>query len=276
MKFSGVGLRNTFLFAFAGGVFAACGGGADSSSSGAASVDAAYAALVGDVAKCAKQVDGCLSAAGSDSAANDQCRAQFTTCRDSAGARAENSLAAAVTACTSAHRECAKAAQGTDASVGECKDELRTCLSAAHPQRVSDDDAGVDESGGKGSGKGKDCLADLHSCVEADGKAGECAHEVRSCVASALPSADVVSPKQAKDADEASDEGKGKPADAGKPSESSKPEDAGKPADPGSIGKARADEARKCVKSFSGCVEAGSKPQDCVSALKECKGVVEP
>jgi len=271
MQFSVVGLRNTVLCMLGSAALAACGGEADSSSKAGVSVDAAYGALVSDVAQCAKEVDTCLTAAGSDEVAVDQCRTDFASCKDTAGKRAENSLAAAVTACTSEHRECAKANQKTDTGVRACKEELRSCMAAAHPQHA-DDDAGVEESESKPNSGKKDCLVDLHTCVEADGNAAACAQEVRGCVVASLPSGDVVAPKQrptqAHDKDDdagvSMHEGKGKPADAGKP------------ADPGSEGKGRAAEARKCVSSFSGCVEAGSAARDCVSALKDCKSAVEP
>ena len=306
MKSTYLGLRDSLLCALGCAALAACGGGADAARTSGASVEAAYAALVGEVAQCAKQVDACLTAATDDAAA-DQCREEFKGCRESVGQRAEKSLSAAVTACTSKHRDCAKEHQRTDSGVSECKDELRGCLVAAHPQH-DDGDAGVDEAEGKGKGRAKDCLADLHSCVDAGGVAADCAHEVRSCVVSALPSADVMAPKAAKDDDDTADEDeaadensasasgngksgaadaakaadagkpeeKGKPADTGKPAEAGQSADAGKPADPGSAGKARATEARKCVASFSSCVDAGSAPQSCVAALKECKSAVEP
>jgi len=276
MKFTYLSLRNGLLCALGSVAFAACGGGTDSGTTSGSSVDAAYGALVSDIAHCGKQVDSCLNAAA-DSAAVDQCRAQFSSCRDSAGAKAENSLAGAVTSCTSKHRECAKAAHGGDAGVKPCTDDLKMCLASAHGHDGSSDDAdgGVDESSDKGgSGKNKDCLEDLRSCVEADGKPADCAHEVRSCIVAAMPSVDVVAPKR-------SDDGKSKDAGAGedhsgKGGDSGKAADAGKPEDAGSSGKDRSGEARKCVTTFSSCVEAGGAPQTCLSALKDCKSIVEP
>jgi len=280
MKFTYLSLRNGLLCAFGSVAFAACGGGTDSGTTSGSSVDAAYGALVSDIAQCGKQVDSCLTAAGSDSAALDQCRTQFSSCRDSAGARAENSLSGAVTSCTRQHRECAKAAQGGDAGVKPCTDDLTMCLASAHGHDGSreDSDGGVDESkdeSSSGKGKGKDCLEDLRSCVEADGKPADCAHEVRSCVVAALPSVDVVAPRRSDDGD-----GDDKNKDAGiagdrggKGSDSGKAADAG---NAGSSGKDRSGEARKCVTGFSACLEAGGVPQTCVRALKDCKSVVEP
>jgi len=155
------------------------------------------------------------------------------------------------------------------------------CLASAHGHDGAreDSDGGVDESEDESSsGKGKDCLKDLRSCIEADGKPGDCAHEVRSCVVAALPSVDVVAPRRSGDA-----QGDDKNKDAGsaddrggKGSDSGKPADTGKPVDAGSGGKDRSGEARKCVTGFSACLEAGGVPQTCVTALKDCKSVVEP
>jgi hypothetical protein len=269
-------------------------------------VDAAYAALVADVANCAKQVKTCLDAAGSDDAAVATCREDFGTCRAAAGKHATHELASAVRGCTSQHNACVKAAE--HGSAGDCQDELRVCLRAAHPDNGSDDaDAGSDEGG---KGKRSDCLDEMHACVKADGPANTCAEQVRMCVVDSMPSPLEVAPEDyaAEDADEASDEdadeasdedmagagsgmpsdpgmGRGKSADkaaadGGMPSDPGmghgKPADKGTAGGAGSKGSARKTAARMCVETFSACVDGGTAARSCAQTLKECRAAAKP
>jgi hypothetical protein len=280
---------------------AACGESSAPSASSGNAVDAAYAALVSDVANCAKQVKTCLDAAESDDTAVATCRADFGTCRDNAGKHATKELAGAVRSCTSEHNTCVRAAE--HGSAGDCQDALRMCLSAAHPDNGSDDaDAGSDE--GKAKGKHSDCLDEMHACVKADGPANACAEQVRMCVVDSVPSPLEVAPEDGdadeasdEDADEASDEdmggagsgmpsdpgnGKGKPATAG--AAGSMATDHGKPATTGAAGdaaskgkgSAKKTAARMCVDTFSACVDGGSTARSCASSLKECRTAAKP
>jgi hypothetical protein len=279
---------------------AACGESSAPSASGGNAVDAAYAALVADVANCAKQVKTCLDAAGSDDAAVATCRADFGTCREGADKHATKELASAVRGCTSQHNTCVRAAE--HGSAGACQDELRVCLRAAHPDNASDDaDAGSDE--GKAEGKRSDCLDEMHACVKADGPANTCAEQVRMCVVDSVPSPLEVAPEA--DADEASDEdadessdedmagagsgmpsdpgnGHGKPAAAGAAgsmaSAQGKPATAGAGGDAASKGKGSAKKtaARMCVDTFSTCVDGGTAARSCAQSLKECRVAAKP
>ena len=290
---------------------AACGESSAPTASSGNAVDAAYAALVADAANCAKQVKTCLDAAGSDDAAVATCRADFGTCRESAGKHATKELATAVRSCTSQHNACVKAAE--HGSAGDCQDGLRVCLSAAHPDNGADDaDAGTDEGNGKGKGKRADCLDEMHACVKADGPANTCAEQVRMCVVDSVPSALEIAPEEDadeatdEDADEAADEdadegadedtagaGSGMPsdpgnghgktaADGGMPSDPSsghgKPTTAGGAGGAASNGKGSAKKtaARMCVDTFSACVDGGSAARSCAQALKECRTAAKP
>lgn len=266
-------------------------------------VETAYAALVADAANCAKQVKTCLDAAGSDDAAVSTCRAEFGTCRESAGKRAANELAGAVRSCTSRQNECVRAAEHGEA--GSCQDELRMCLGAAHADNRDDDDAGTDER----KAKRADCLDELHACVKADGPANACSEKVRMCVVDSVPSPLEVAPED--DEDEASDEdtdtstdedadeagddaeamgsagsgmpsdpgaGHGKPADAGNSGKGSNKSDAGAPEEKASKGRGMAKKtaARMCVETFSACVDAGTAARSCAASLKECRAAAKP
>jgi hypothetical protein len=223
------------------------------------SVDAAYAALVGDVANCAKQVKSCVDAAADD-AARATCREQLDGCRDDAGKEAMSAIAMAVRACTQQHNRCVKDAKGGAAA--SCKDELKTCLHAAHPTtgRGNDDDAGVDEHGK--AADSSDCLDEMDSCVEADDSADTCAQNVRECVVDSLPSGDEVVPTT--DGQDETDNSGSDHGDAGVASEH------GKPADAGAKGKSMMNAARQCVDTFSSCVDSGSAARTCAKALKDC------
>ena len=255
------------------------------------SVDTAYAALVSEVANCAKEVKVCVEGAGSDSAARAACRVQFDTCRASAGERATHALADAVTACTSQHNACVRQGHG---AAPDCKDELKSCLRAAHPQRAEDEDGGVDEQGRK-----SDCLDELHSCVEADGPANVCAAQVRSCVVDAVPTGDELVPEDdsddsadesdesAGDSDDAADEGadddadnSGASADAGTPEQPQPANDGHSGADKAPNGAAknaaRKAAASQCLDAFTACVDAGAAQRDCARSLKECRRAAAP
>lgn len=240
---------------------AACGGSTSAPTSTQSSVDGAYAALVSDVANCAKQVKTCVDAAGTDSAALDACRTQFASCRDAAGADAQNALADAVRTCTSAQNACVKSAAHGDA--GSCSDDLNVCLRAAHPKSSHDDDsdAGSDE----GKPEQGDCLDQLHTCVAASGSPSTCAESVRKCVVDCVPGADAVVPPRSDD--HGGDGSKGGDAD-----------DRGKPAQAGSSGSVRADAGvpeqenagRMCVDKLSTCVDSGGDLRACAQQLKDC------
>jgi hypothetical protein len=220
-------------------------------------VDSAYAALVGDIANCAKQVKTCADAAGSDATAQDTCRTQFDACRQSAGKEVENKLAEAVRACTSTHNTCVRGADKGEA--GSCRDDLNMCLRAAHPKSDDDADAGSDEDKGD-NGKHRDCLDDLHTCVQAaDGSAQTCAQSVCKCVRDSLPDAKSVVPSD----DDADDKGQD---ESGKDGERGKPGDVGKPISAG----------RMCVDTLMSCLESGSDPRTCAQGLRDCSQPAQP
>jgi hypothetical protein len=256
---------------------AACGSGANPRPS-ESSIDAAYAALIGEVASCAKEVKVCVEAAGSDLASRAACREQFSGCRATAGEKATHELANAVTACTSQHNTCVRQAHG--AAAADCKDELKVCLGAAHPKPAEDEDGGVDE---RGNPKG-DCLDQLHSCVAADGPANACAEQVRSCVVDAVPTGDEVVP-QDDDADETDEnadddaDSTDESPDAGAPEQAGQSDNgrsnADKAQDAGTKKAARKTAAAQCLDTFSACVEAGSAQRTCAQSLKECRSAAK-
>jgi len=274
MALTSLSLRKALLLALGSAAVAACGSSTDASSSGGSSVDAAYGALVSDAAKCADTVSTCLEAAGTDQTAWVNCRDDFKACRDNAGTRAEQRLVAAVTTCTSKHRECAQAATGD--SNRSCRTQLVQCLSSAHKAGADDADAGEDSD--KGGDRKHDCMDDLQSCVDGDMKPGDCAHAARQCVVQSLPDVDVVAPMRKPDGgDKAGDHhaeaGSGGGRDSG--DRKGAASDAGV-ADGSGSSSGSEREARMCVKTFAGCVEAKSEARTCASQLRECTQGVQP
>lgn len=254
--------------------FTACSSAPSTSSPTEDSVDTAYAALVADMANCGKQVKTCVEAAGSDQDALGVCRADFDSCRESAGKNASGKLASAVRACTSEQNSCVRSAAHGEA--GSCQDALRVCLRAAHPKHDADADAGSDE--GDGRGKPADCLDELHVCVKADGPANTCAENVRQCVRDAMPKADEVVPADDADdsdeTDESADEPK-EPKSHGKPAQAGSSAAPGNSAAAGNSGaahgsKGKMSAARMCVDALSACVDSGSAPRTCAQTLKQC------
>lgn len=236
-------------------------------------VDTAYAALVSEIASCAKELKTCTDAAADD-AATDACRADFSDCRESAGKKNVDALANAARSCSATHKDCVRAAEKGEA--GSCQDELRACLRAARPQSDDDDDAGTDNDARKAARA--DCLDELHPCVKADGPANVCAEQVRMCLVDSVPSPAAVVPdkKKDKDADAAVDEdgeGKGAKGDAGV--------ERGKSADAPSKGVADAGprgntQARECVDTLRACIDAGNPARGCAQSLKECRAAAMP
>jgi hypothetical protein len=268
--FSYVGYRQVALRLVGLSLLSACGGSSTPASTDS-SVDAAYAALVADAANCGKQVKSCVDAAGTDATALDACRTQFDSCRESVGNHVANSLAGAVTACTSSHNECVR--QGHGAAADGCHDDLEMCLRAAHPDTGRDDeDGGVDEAGGKP----EDCLDELHRCVDASGSAKTCADEVRSCVVDSMPTADQVVPKDdSDDGDQADDEGMSGEAGHGMSGAAGKSGSSHAP-DAGAKGSAAKSAAEQCVEALSTCIDGGSAPRTCAQNLKTCMKAAKP
>lgn len=248
-------------------------------------VDVAYAALVSEVASCAKALQTCTDAAADD-AATDACRAEFGSCREAAGKKHVDALANAARSCAATHKECVRAAEKSEA--GSCQDELRVCLRAARPEGNDDDDAGAENDARKAARA--DCLDELHPCVKADGPANVCAEQVRMCLVDSVPSPSAVVPdKKAHkdDADAAVDEdgagmgmgmgmGKGPKDDAGVErgkSAAAKPADG---ADAGAPGKGTMNKARECVDTLRVCIDAGNPARGCAQSLKECRAAAMP
>jgi hypothetical protein len=270
-------------------------------------VETAYAALVADVASCAKEVKSCVDAAGDDEVAVDTCRDEFATCRQDAGKGSVDKLANAARSCTAKRKECVAAAPDDRAS---CHEEQRACLSASRDEKKDDgDDAGPDGDARKAARS--DCLDELHICVQADGPANACAEQVRTCVVDSVPTALAVVPKddKGKGSSKRGDAGVGggKPdkADAADGGVRGKPEKAdggvrGKPekADGGVRGKPeKADatdggvpdgggdddgdkgtmsDARVCVDTFQACIEADNAARACARSLKDCRAAAKP
>lgn len=246
--------RNTALCFLSSAWLLACGS-TPTTTPTESSVDSAYAALVGDIANCAKEVKTCVDGAGSDATALGACRTQFDDCRQSAGKDAENKLADAVRACTSTHNTCVRGADKGEA--GSCRDDLNMCLRAAHPKSDDDADAGSDEDKGD-KGEHRDCLDDLHTCVQAaDGSAQTCAQSVCKCVRDSLPDAKSVVPSD-DDADD--DRGRDEGGKGGKPGDVGKPISAG----------------RMCVDALMSCIESGSDPRSCAQGLRDCSQPAQP
>lgn len=234
-------------------------------------VERAYAALVSDVASCAKQVKSCVDDADSDEAARAACRADFASCRDAAGKSSVNALASGARGCTSSHNSCVRSADHGEAA--SCQDALRMCLGAAHAAKHDDEDAGDDDR----KGARADCLDELHPCVMADGPANACAEQVRMCVVDSVPSASAVVP----DADSDDDSDEAGPSDAGGGKGKSKtkaghPSNTDAAADAGTGGKGMLNPARMCVDSLHACVDAGNPARDCAKSLKECRASAAP
>lgn len=304
MKFQYLGSLKSHFGLFGSLALAACSS-ANPTAPSVGSVDSAYAALVSEIADCAKEVKTCVDAAADD-AARDLCREQFTDCRETAGEHTISEIATAVRSCTEAQKACVKDAHGAGAAA--CQEDLNTCLGAAHPAKEHDDAAHAADGGRKNG----DCLQELRACVEADGPAKGCTESVRSCVVDSMPSALEVVPKgkgkkaadaddvadEAADADDAADEAdaddaadeadadgdanesaadgdanKGQSGDHGREVGADNANDnAGKPDDAGSKGEAASGAARACVDAFAACVDAGSSARSCVMGLKECHG----
>jgi hypothetical protein len=256
-------------------------------------VDAAYAALVSEVASCAKEVRSCVDAA-EDDAAIDACREDFASCRQDAGKKKVDTLAGAARACASSHKTCVQAAERGEAS--GCQEELRVCLRAARPEK-DDDDAGAGKNDDRKAARA-DCLDELHPCVKADGPANVCAEQVRTCLVDSVPSAPEVVPEKGKDKDAASDEdvasdkdaasdedvasdkdaatdedgtGKGMKGDAGVGRAKSAAAKGSVAADAGARSKGMKSQARVCVDAFQACLDAGSPARGCAQSLKECR-----
>ena len=233
-------------------------------------VDTAYAALVSDIATCAKEVKTCVDAAADD-AAVDACREDFSSCREDAGKKHVAKLENAARSCSATHKECVRSAEKGEAA--SCQEELRVCLRAARPDRgEDDDDAGTKNDARKAARA--DCLAELHPCVEADGPANVCAEQVRECLVESVPSPAAVVPgkKADKDADAAVEEvepGNGKGTSKGE-----KP-DAGAEADAGANDEAQSP-ARACVDTLRACIDAGNPARGCAQSLKECRAAATP
>jgi hypothetical protein len=246
-------------------------------------VDTAYAALVSEIASCARELETCVDAAADD-AAIDACRAELSSCREDAGKKNVDALANAARSCSATHKECVKAAEKGEA--GSCQDELRVCLRASRPQGNDDDDAGTDNDARKAARA--DCLDELHPCVKADGPANACAEQVRMCLVDSAPSPLMVVPdkkadkdRSDSDADAAVDEdgmgmGKSAKGDAGMEhgkSGGAKPAD---DADAGVRGKAKTTPARECVDTLRACIDAGNPARGCAQSLKECRAAALP
>lgn len=235
-------------------------------------VDTAYAALVSEVASCAKGLKICVDAAADD-AANDACRADFSSCREAAGKKNVDALAGAARSCSATHKECVRAAEKGEAD--SCQDELRVCLRAARPQGDDDDDAGAENNPRKVARA--DCLDELHPCVKAEGPANVCAEQVRMCLVDSVPSAAAVVPDKKSDkgdADAAVDEdGKGPKGDAGVERGKSASAPSKDDADAGPRGKSQ---ARECVDTLRACIDAGNPARGCAQSLKECRAAAMP
>jgi|GEM_PF-6538033 len=241
-------------------------------------VDTAYAALVSEIASCAKELKSCVDAAADD-VANDACRAAFSGCREEAGKKNVDALAHAARSCTATHKECVRTADKGEA--GSCQDELGVCVRAARPHGDDDDDAGIENDARKAARA--DCLDELHPCVKADGPANLCAEQVRMCLVDSVPSPAAVVPdkkadKDDADADAAIDDdgtgmGKGPKGDAGV--------ERGKSAAARSKGAADAgprekSQARACVDTLRACIEAGNPARGCAQELKACRVAATP
>jgi len=271
MALKSLGLRTTLLWALSSAALAACGSSSDApASSSDNSVAAAYGALVSDAAQCADKVSTCLEAAGTDQATWMTCREDYRTCRDAAGAKAEQGLGAAVTVCTAKHRECAKADH--DGGNKSCSTELGMCLTAIHHTAAHSDDAdaGTDEAH-SGSGK-HDCMDELKTCIEGEKKPGECARSTRQCVVAALPDVETLAPMRGTRHSGSMDGAGGASAEHMKSEDDAADADSG---DDGATSGEHEDEARMCVKTFATCVDDGDA-RECASDLRTCTEPLTP
>ena len=274
---------------------AGCGAAPSSAPSERTDVSTAYQQLVADMAACGQQIAECVREAQGDATALDACRDEREACT-MAGAGPVSAIADAARACAEARRECVSGGGEPQ----DCAAELRTCLGAR------DTGGGRPDAGAQGGATGaavRDCVAELHACVDAGTAPNECAQNIRACVAEALPSAAALGmpadPGMAGDhmpADPGQPGDPGQPADAGMPADPGMagdhmPADPGMPGDPGQPADAGmpsdvprapgdlpvpddlpepAQAAIACLEAFQSCVTAGAPPQDCVETLRAC------
>jgi hypothetical protein len=260
-------------------------------------VSTAYQALVAEMAACGQQIAECVRGTQGDAAALAGCRDQREACV-MAGAPEVNAIAAAARACTEAQRECVSSSDDRMA----CSAELRACLGV--PDSAPDQGA-AGSPGGETGAAVRDCVAELHTCLEGDGEPQTCAQQVHTCVADALPSAAALMPGMPEDPGMAGDHvpedpgmaGDHMPEDPGAPEDPGMagdhmPEDPGMPADPGSAGGMPEDvpagggrpeglpepaqAAVMCLEAFMDCAESDAPPSDCVEALRACTAERRP
>jgi hypothetical protein len=145
-------------------LFLGAGCGSESTAS-ESDVAASYQELARQLAACEQANTDCLTAAGTDVAAQAACDAELTACQDGAQAQFEQ-LKADLQACFDAAKDCVGTADA-GAGLRECGAQLHECVKTSLPTPP--------------------CLADLQACVKGGGTPRDCGTQAHDCIKANRP-----------------------------------------------------------------------------------------